>query len=90
MVFRRGVIPSIIMTTFITDTKKIFNIISSNISVFPIMINTINNMQIRIKIIFNSAYRLSIKIIMNTIKFIIFKILKPLREEIDVRIMCRG
>src|SRR4051812_28791889 len=86
MVFNKGVIPFMIMTRFRVGTKKIFKIISSIITIFPI---TISNMHIIIKIIFNSTYRLIFKIIMNAIKLTILHKFVSVRIKIDARNMLR-
>src|SRR3954462_13742086 len=86
MVFSKGVIPFMIMTRFRVGTKKIFKIISSIITIFPIIIS---NMHIIIKIIFNSTYRLIFKIIMNAIKLTILHNFLSVRIKIDARNMLR-
>src|SRR3954468_2028327 len=72
--------------TLRVGTKKIFKIISSIITIFPI---TISNMHIIIKIIFNSTYRLIFKIIMNAINLTILHKFLSVRIKIYARDMLR-
>src|SRR3954470_16431271 len=72
--------------TLRVGTKNIFKIISSIIIIFPI---TKSNMHIIIKIIFNSAYGLNIRIVMNAIKLTVLQKFLSVRIKIDARNMLR-